>query len=336
MKVLVTGGLGYIGSHVIVLLLENGYDVVCIDNLENTSLDVLKGIQSITGKTPVYEGVDVRDAKALKRIFSQQHPIDGIIHFAAHKAVGESVSNPLKYYDNNIGGLTNLLTFATANSIPFIFSSSCTVYGQATTLPIDEEAPLQPAYSPYGNTKKIGEEIIIACCRAYSEFSAILLRYFNPIGAHPSALIGEKPQGVPQNLVPFLTQTVAGKRPQLNVFGDQYNTPDGTCIRDYIHVMDLAQAHIESLVYLLEKKNTYPYEIFNVGTGRGVSVLELIKTFEKATGQKVPYKVTTPRAGDTVAAYAATNKIEKQMGWKAKYSLEEALRSAWKWEQFLM
>jgi len=333
LKVLVTGGLGYIGSHVTALLLTSGYEVVCLDNLDNSSVDVLEGIKAIAGKVPVFEPVDVRDKKALEQVFTMHGPFDGIIHFAAYKAVEESVQKPLLYYENNIVGLVHILSFATASTTPFIFSSSCTVYGQARELPIEESAPLQPAISPYGNTKKMGEEIVRDTCHSSAGFKTILLRYFNPIGAHPSGSIGEKPKGVPQNLVPYLTQAVAGIRPALSVFGDQYDTPDGTCIRDYIHVMDLAHAHIESLAYLLKNKNTASCEVFNVGTGHGVSVLELIKAFEKATGRKVPYKITAPRAGDTVAAFASTKKISHAMGWKPKYSLEEALLSAWNWEQ---
>ncbi len=336
LKVLVTGGLGYIGSHVTTLLLSSGYAVVCLDNLDNSSEDVLERIKAISGKSPEFKAVDVRDKIALQQVFTMHGPFDGIIHFAAYKAVEESIKKPLEYYENNITGLINILSCASVTNTPFIFSSSCTVYGQAKELPIDESAPLQPAVSPYGNTKKMGEEIIRDTCQSSKGFKAILLRYFNPIGAHPSGKIGEKPKGVPQNLVPYLTQTVAGIRPILNVFGNQYDTPDGTCIRDYIHVMDLAQAHIDSLVYLLKDMNVESCEVFNVGTGNGVSVLELIIAFERATGLKVPYTISAPRAGDTVSAYASTKKITHTMKWKPKYTLEEALLSAWKWEQQLI
>jgi UDP-glucose 4-epimerase len=335
LKILVTGGLGYIGSHVTTLLLQNGMEVVVVDNLENTRIDVLDGIESITGKRPNFKQIDVCDSNQLKALFDEFSDIGGIIHFAAHKSVSESVKEPLKYYDNNLGGLQQLLKHALAKAVPFIFSSSCTVYGQSDTLPISENEPLKQATSPYGSTKKIGEQIIEDCCRANPDFNAILLRYFNPVGAHPSAKIGELPKGIPQNLVPYLTQTVKGIRPVLKVFGSSYNTPDGTCIRDYIHVMDLADAHIASLDYLLKNKNTSSCEVYNVGTGRGVSVLELIQTFEEATGEKVPYEFADPRPGDTVSAYADASKIEKIIGWKAKYSLEESLSSSWNWEKNL-
>ena len=335
MKILVTGGLGYIGSHVTVLLLEKGHEVICVDNLENSSKQVLEGIEAITGKKPHFEALDVCDESQMERLFFEHSNLHGIIHFAAHKAVGESVSEPLKYYKNNIGGLFNVLKHSTKNSIPFIFSSSCTVYGQADILPIDENAPLKKAYSPYGNTKQIGEQIIQDCCLANENFKAILLRYFNPIGAHSSTKIGEYPQGVPQNLIPFLTQTVIGKHPILKVFGAEYDTLDGTCIRDYIHVMDLAEAHVESLNYLLSSENKASCEVYNVGTGKGISVLQLIKAFESVTGEKVTYKIVEPRQGDTISAYADTSKIMNTLGWKPKYSLEQALLSSWNWEKKL-
>jgi len=334
-KILVTGGLGYIGSHVTVLLLEKGHEVICVDNLENSSIQVLEGIEAITGKKPHFEALDVCDESQMEHLFFEHSNLNGIIHFAAHKAVGESVSEPLKYYKNNIGGLFNVLKHSTKNSIPFIFSSSCTVYGQADILPIDENAPLKKAYSPYGNTKQIGEKIIQDCCLANENFKAILLRYFNPIGAHSSAKIGEYPQGVPQNLIPFLTQTVIGKHPILKVFGAEYDTLDGTCIRDYIHVMDLAEAHVESLNYLISSENKASCEVYNVGTGEGISVLQLIKAFESVTGKKVPYQIVEPRQGDTISAYADTSKIMNTLGWNPKYSLEQALLSSWNWEKKL-
>ena len=335
MKILVTGGLGYIGSHVTVLLLEQGHEVICVDNLENSSIQVLEGIEAITGKKPHFEALNVCDESQMEHLFFEHSNLNGIIHFAAHKAVGESVSDPLKYYKNNIGGLINVLKHSTKNSIPFIFSSSCTVYGQADILPIDENAPLKKAYSPYGNTKQIGEQIIQDCCLANENFKAILLRYFNPIGAHSSAKIGEYPQGVPQNLIPFLTQTVIGKHPILKVFGAEYDTLDGTCIRDYIHVMDLAEAHVESLNYLMSSENKASCEVYNVGTGEGISVLQLIKAFESVTGKKVPYQIVEPRQGDTISAYADTSKIMNTLGWNPKYSLEQALLSSWNWEKKL-
>ena len=335
MKILVTGGLGYIGSHVTVLLLEQGHEVICVDNLENSSIQVLEGIEAITGKKPHFEALNVCDESQMEHLFFEHSNLNGIIHFAAYKAVGESVSEPLKYYKNNIGGLFNVLKHSTKNSIPFIFSSSCTVYGQADILPIDENAPLKKAYSPYGNTKQIGEKIIQDCCLANENFKAILLRYFNPIGAHSSAKIGEYPQGVPQNLIPFLTQTVIGKHPILKVFGAEYDTLDGTCIRDYIHVMDLAEAHVESLNYLISSENKASCEVYNVGTGEGISVLQLIKAFESVTGKKVPYQIVEPRQGDTISAYADTSKIMNTLGWKPKYSLEQALLSSWNWEKKL-
>jgi UDP-glucose 4-epimerase len=333
LKILITGGLGYIGSHVTTLLLQNNIDVVVIDNLENSRIQVLDGIKSITGKLPLFRKIDVSNESEMNQLFDEFTDIGGVIHFAAFKSVSESVSEPLKYYNNNLGGLQQLLKQIVTRSIPLIFSSSCTVYGQSETLPIREDEPLKPATSPYGSTKKIGEQIIEDCCKAYPDFKAILLRYFNPIGAHFSAKIGEYPVGVPQNLVPYLTQTVRGIRPVLKVFGSSYDTPDGSCIRDYIHVMDLAQAHIESLDYLLKKKNVEACEVYNVGTGNGVSVLELIESFESATGKKVPFELSDPRPGDTVSAYADPSKIETNIGWKARYSLEESLYSAWKWEE---
>ena len=335
MKILVTGGLGYIGSHLIVLLIEKGHEVICVDNLENSSIQVLEGIEAITGKKPHFEALDVCDESQMDRLFFEHSNLQGIIHFAAHKAVGESVLEPLKYYKNNIGGLFNVLKYSTKNSIPFIFSSSCTVYGQADILPIDENAPLKKAYSPYGNTKQIGEQIIQDCSLANENFNAILLRYFNPIGAHSSAKIGEYPQGIPQNLIPFLTQTVIGKHPILKVFGAEYDTLDGTCIRDYIHVIDLAEAHIESLNYLISSKNKASCEVYNVGTGKGISVLQLIKVFESVTGEKVPFEIVESRQGDTVSAYADTSKIMNTLGWKPKYTLEQALLSSWNWEKKL-
>ena len=331
MKVLVTGGLGFIGSHTVVELQQEGFEVVIIDNLSNSTLDVLDKITSITNQKPEYHNLDLRDKTAVRNFFAN-NVLDGVIHFAASKAVGESVQMPLEYYENNISSLVYVLQEMTANNINnFIFSSSCTVYGQADELPITENAPIKPAESPYGNTKQIGEEIIKDTTKI-SDLKAIALRYFNPIGAHESAKIGELPIGVPQNLIPFVTQTAAGIREELSVYGNNYPTPDGTAVRDYIHVVDLAKAHIVALKRLLENKNKAAFEVFNLGTGRGNSVLEVIQTFEKVTGKKLNYKFVDRREGDITAAYADTTIANKELGWKAELSLDEALLSAWKWQ----
>ena len=333
MKILVTGGLGYIGSHTVVALLNQGYEVVIIDNLSNSSLAVLDRISAITAKTPKFHKIDLREKNTVVQFFDQHQDIKGIIHFAASKAVGESVEKPLLYYENNISSLVYLLQEMKNRSLSnFIFSSSCTVYGQADELPITENAPVKKAESPYGNTKLIGENMIEDFCKSKKNFKAISLRYFNPIGAHSSAKIGELPIGTPQNLVPFITQTAIGKRKELSVFGDDYNTPDGTCIRDYIHVMDLAEAHVRALERLLKNETEKNYEVFNLGTGSGSSVMEIIKAFEKVTNQKLPYKIADRRAGDITAAFADTKKANEILGWKAKRSLEKALSSAWNWE----
>lgn len=333
MKILVTGGLGFIGSHTVVELQNEGFDVVAIDDLSNSSLEVLNGIQAITGKKPEFEQIDLRDKGAVQQFFKKHSDVSGIIHFAASKAVGESVENPLLYYENNIGALVYLLQeLQKKPESHFIFSSSCTVYGQAEQMPITENAPIQTAMSPYGNTKQIGEEIIQDVAKV-SGISAILLRYFNPVGAHESINIGELPKGTPQNLVPFITQTAIGLREQLSVFGSDYPTPDGTCIRDYIHVVDLAKAHVTALQRLVKKANPDKVEIFNLGTGTGSSVLEVINAFEKVSGQKLNYKIVDKRPGDVTEAYADTEKANNVLGWKAELSLEEALASAWKWEQ---
>lgn len=333
MKILVTGGLGFIGSHTAVELQNEGFDVVIIDNLSNSTEAVLDGITAITGKKPVFEKMDLRDKAAVRDFFNRHPDIDGVIHFAASKAVGESVENPLLYYENNINTLVYLLQeLQQKDKAHFIFSSSCTVYGQAEKMPITEDASVQPAMSPYGNTKQIGEEIIQDTCKV-TNINAILLRYFNPIGAHPSAEIGELPIGVPQNLIPFITQTGIGLRHELSVFGDDYPTPDGTCIRDYIHVVDLAKAHVVALQRLLAGKNAEKVEVFNVGTGTGSSVLEVIHAFEKVSGRKLPYKIVGRREGDITTAYANTDKANNVLGWKAKSTLEDGLASAWKWEQ---
>ena len=335
-KILVTGGLGYIGSHVVVELQASGFEVIIIDDLSNSSLDVLDGIFDITGVKPTFKKIDLKDKKLVKYFFKKYSDIDGVIHFAASKAVGESVIDPLKYYENNISSLVYVLKEVQGLKPPkFVFSSSCTVYGQADQLPITENAPVKEAESPYGNTKKIGEQIIKDICNCNDSFSAIALRYFNPIGAHPSAKIGELPIGVPQNLVPFVTQTAIGIRKELSIFGKNYQTPDGTCIRDYIHVVDLAKAHVVALNRLFEEKNTENYEVFNIGTGKGSSVLEVVNAFEKATGVNLNYCFTDRRDGDIVSAYADTTKANTVLGWKAQLSLEDALASAWKWEKNL-
>ena len=333
MKILVTGGLGFIGSHTVVELQNEGFEVVIIDNLSNSSEEVLKGIVAITGKTPVFEKLDLRDKALVQDFFKKHSDVTGVIHFAASKAVGESVGNPLLYYENNINTLIYLLQeLEQKQEAHFIFSSSCTVYGQAETMPINENASVKPAMSPYGNTKQIGEEIIADVTKV-SGINAILLRYFNPIGAHSSTEIGELPIGTPQNLVPFITQTGIGLRKELSVYGDDYPTPDGTCVRDYIHVVDLAKAHVIALQRLVSRKNLAKIETFNLGTGTGSSVLEVIAAFEKVSGQKLPYKIVDRREGDVISAYANTDKANNILGWKTESTLEEGMASAWKWEQ---
>ncbi|MDO4880980.1 MAG: UDP-glucose 4-epimerase GalE [Capnocytophaga sp.] len=333
-KVLVTGGLGFIGSHTVVELQQAGHQVVIIDNLSNSSIEVLDGIEKITGEKPIFEKIDLREKQKVNEFFEKYTDIDGVIHFAASKAVGESVEKPLLYYENNISSLVYLLqNLSKKQDVGFIFSSSCTVYGQADELPISENAPTKKAESPYGNTKQIDEEIISDTCRVTPQIKAIALRYFNPIGAHPSAEIGELPIGVPQNLVPFITQTAIGLHECLSVFGNDYPTNDGTCVRDYIHVVDLAKAHVVALERILQKKNKSNYEIFNIGTGKGSSVLEVIESFERVSGKKLNYKFLEKRAGDVIAAYANTDKANTELGWKALSSLDDAMLSAWKWEQ---
>lgn len=334
-KVLVTGGLGFIGSHTAVELLARDYQVVIADNLSNTRADVLEGIAAITGKRPIWADVDLADPTACRAFLAGHPDLAGIIHFAASKAVGESVQKPLLYYRNNLGSLCNLLEFTAAHpQCGFIFSSSCTVYGQADELPVRENAPVKPAESPYGNTKQIGEEILRDGARAHG-FRAIALRYFNPIGAHPSAKIGELPLGVPQNLVPFITQSAAGLRGALKVFGNDYPTRDGTCVRDYIHVVDIALAHILALERLLGGRGSEPVEVFNLGTGRGSTVLEVLQAFERATGMKLQYDFAPRRAGDVIAAYADTRKAAEVLGWQAERSLDQSMADAWRWQQSL-
>jgi UDP-glucose 4-epimerase len=333
-SVLVTGGLGYIGSHTVVELLNTGFNVVVIDDLSNADVSVVQGIKEASGKDITFIEANVCDRNKLNETVQKyKDSLAGVIHFAAFKAVGESVKYPLKYYKNNILSLINILDILQENKLDnLIFSSSCTVYGQADKLPITEEAPLKQAESPYGNTKKIGEDIISDATVAH-DLNAICLRYFNPIGAHPSAAIGESPKGTPQNLVPYITQTAAGVREKLSVFGDDYPTSDGTCVRDYIYVVDLAKAHVIALQRLINKQNKFPREVFNIGTGKGSTVLDVIKTFEKSTKQHLNYEITSRREGDVIAAYADTKKANLELGWKSEYDLAFALNSAWIWEK---
>ena len=335
-KLLVTGGTGYIGSHTVVELQAAGYEVVIIDDLSNSSAEVVDQIEKISGIRPAFEEFNLQDLSSLNSFFRKYNGIEAIVHFAAFKAVGESVDYPLMYYRNNLVSLVNLLDCMHEYKVPnLVFSSSCTVYGQPDQLPVTEETPKKPAESPYGNTKAISEDIIRDFVNATQGMKAIALRYFNPIGAHPSALIGELPRGIPNNLVPFITQTAAGIREQLSVFGDDYNTPDGSCIRDFINVVDLAKAHVVAINRLTGNSSDQPYEYFNIGTGKGASVLELIKTFESATGVKLNYKIVSRRAGDIEKIYADTTKANKVLGWKAEATLSDTLLSAWNWEKKL-
>lgn len=337
-RILVTGGTGYIGSHTVVCLMQQGYDVVIVDNLSNSNIEVLNGIENIVGRKPDFENLDCMDYPNMNRLFNQYTDIEAVIHFAASKAVGESVEKPLLYYRNNIGSLITLLELMLAHGVQnIVFSSSCTVYGQpdAKHLPVDETAPIQKALSPYGNTKQINEEIIQDTCHANANLHATILRYFNPIGAHPSAEIGELPNGVPNNLLPFVTQTASGLREKLRVFGDDYNTPDGSCIRDYIYVMDLAKAHVQAVERMLAQKATDQVEIFNLGTGRGLSVLEILNTFIKVTGVHLKYEIVGRREGDIEQVWANPKKANEVLGWKADTPVEEVLLSAWNWEKKL-
>lgn len=332
-KILVTGGTGYIGSHTVVELQQAGYKVIIVDNLSNSNADVIEGIVRITGQRPVFEKLDCTDMPAMQALFDRHRGIDGIIHFAASKAVGESVKKPLKYYRNNIVSLINLLELMPKFDVKgIVFSSSCTVYGEPDSNPIDESAPIKPATSPYGNTKQINEEIIRDFIHSGAPIKSVILRYFNPIGAHPSAEIGELPLGVPQNLVPFITQTGIGIREELSVFGNDYNTPDGTCIRDFINVVDLAKAHVIAIERMLENKSDEDVEIFNLGTGRGLSVLELIHVFEKVTGKPLNYKIVDRREGDIEQIWANPERANKILGWKAEVTIEDTMASAWKWQ----
>jgi UDP-glucose 4-epimerase len=335
-KILVTGGTGYIGSHTVVELQNAGFEVVIVDNLSNSNIDVLNGIEKITGIRPIFENIDCVDYVNMDRMFEKYKDIEAIIHFAAYKAVGESVEQPLKYYRNNLQSLINILQLMPIHKIfNFVFSSSCTVYGQPDILPVTENAPIKPALSPYGNTKQICEEIIRDTIHSDPSYRSIVLRYFNPIGAHHSAEIGELPNGVPNNLLPFVTQTAIGLRKQLQVFGDDYNTPDGSCIRDYIHVVDLAKAHVIAVQRMLNNKTKSSVETFNLGTGIGLSVLEIIETFEKITGVKVPHRIVGRREGDIEKVWADPTYANEVLGWTAVETVEETLRSAWAWEQKL-
>ena len=335
-RILVTGGTGYIGSHTTVELINAGFDVVIIDNLSNSNREVLDGIEAITGVRPAFIEGDVNDLSTLDCLFQAYPGIEGIINFAASKAVGESVQKPLLYYRNNLNSLMNLLEMVGKYNVKgFVFSSSCTVYGEPDVNPVTEESPIKPATSPYGNTKQISEEIITDTIRSGANFNAIILRYFNPVGAHPSALIGELPLGVPQNLIPYLTQTAIGIRKELSVFGNDYNTPDGSCIRDFINVVDLAKAHVIAVKRMIEGKSLDRIEIFNLGTGNGVSVLELIDTFESATGVKVPHKIVGRREGDIEKVWANPKKANEVLGWVADTPLADTMVSAWKWQQHL-
>ncbi len=334
MKILVTGGTGYIGSHTVVELLNANYEVVAIDNFDNSYPSVVENIEKITGKKLLFENIDIRDKQLLKNFISKHKDIDAVIHFAASKAVGESVQNPLKYYENNVGGTVNLLEAMQENDIKnIVFSSSCTVYGEANP-PVNEDAPIMHAQSPYGNTKQICEEVLYDQTKA-SNLKVVSLRYFNPIGAHDSALIGELPLGVPNNLVPFITQTAIGKRDTLTVFGIDYATPDGTCIRDFIHVVDLAKAHIKAVEYLSNKKYKNSFSVFNLGTGKGSSVLEVIQTFERVSQVKLNYKIGKRREGDITQIYAGGQKAEIELGWKTERDLENCMATAWAWEKQL-
>jgi UDP-glucose 4-epimerase len=333
-KILVTGGTGYIGSHTTVELIEQGYDVVIIDNLYNSEAEVVDRIQKITGVRPVLEVFDLCDREKIGDFFYKNRDVAAVIHFAAYKAVGESVNKPLDYYRNNILSLVNLLDSMKKHEIPyFVFSSSCTVYGQPAKLPVTEDFPFQTATSPYGNTKQIGEAIIRDTTVSDDKIKAISLRYFNPIGAHPSALIGELPRGVPENLVPYITQTAYGIRDELKVFGNDYDTPDGSCVRDYLHVVDLAKAHVIAVKRLIEKRYRKDYEVFNLGTGTGVSVLDAIKSFERVSGIKLKYRIVGRRAGDIEKIWADPSFANRELGWRTLSSLDEAMRTAWDWEK---
>jgi UDP-glucose 4-epimerase len=333
-KILVTGGLGYIGSHTVVELVNAGYEPVIVDDLSNSQHKILDQVAKIVGFKPKFYQADLCDEKKVAHIIEAEPDIEGIIHFAAFKAVGESVQNPLKYYRNNLYSLLNLLDAYKGKPVNFVFSSSCTVYGQPDVLPVTEDAPVKPAESPYGNTKQIAEEILRDAIAAKSAHKVIALRYFNPVGAHETALIGELPIGVPQNLVPFITQTAIGKRQKITVFGDDYETPDGSCIRDYIHVVDLAKAHVAALK-LMEQDSVTGYDMFNLGTGNGTSVLEIITAFERATGEKLNYEIGPRRNGDVVQVWGDVTKSAKELKWQAELGIDTMMASAWEWEKYI-
>ncbi|MCA1745417.1 MAG: UDP-glucose 4-epimerase GalE [Bacteroidales bacterium] len=333
-KILVTGGTGYIGSHTVVELQNAGFEVVIADNLSNSKIEVVGAIEKITGQRPAFEKTDLASAIETRDLFDKHPDIEAIIHFAAYKAVGESVQKPLEYYQNNLNSLINILDNMRRLQITsLVFSSSCTVYGQPDQLPVTEQTPRKPAESPYGNTKAISEDVMRDFCKVNPEINCIALRYFNPIGAHPTALIGELPLGVPQNLVPYITQTAAGLRKELSIFGDDYDTPDGTAIRDYINVVDLSEAHVVAINRLIKKNQKANYEFFNVGTGQGVSVMQLVKTFMEVTGLNLPYTIAPRRTGDIEKIWADTTFSNKELGWEAKKTVEETLQSAWEWEK---
>ncbi len=330
-KIIVTGGCGYIGSHTTVVLQQAGFEVVVLDNLSNSEIDSLDGVAQITGTRPVFECLDCTDAAAMDAVFARHSDAIGVIHFAALKAVGESVAQPVRYYQNNLGSLLNVLNMMSRYNIPnLVFSSSATVYGEPDVLPVTEETPLQPAASPYGQTKVMGETMIRDAIRANPTMHAVILRYFNPVGAHPSGLIGELPRGVPNNLLPFITQTAAGIRQQLSVFGDDYDTPDGFCVRDYIDINDLARAHVAALEYMLQE--SVSVDVFNLGTGRGVSVMEMIQAFERANGVRINYAIAPRRAGDVPSVWADVTRAKNVLGWVASVPLDETLQSAWRWQ----
>lgn len=334
-KVLVTGGMGYIGSHTVVELINKGYEVSILDNLSNSRLEVVDSIEKITGTRPLFANIDLNNKTAVNE-FLHIHPIDAIIHFAAYKSVNESVNKPLEYYRNNLVSLLNLLELCQQYNVNnFVFSSSCSVYGEPDRLPIDEFAEVKKAESPYANTKKIGEDILVDLSKTNDVMKVISLRYFNPVGGHPSALIGEYPLGAPQNLFPVITQTAIGKRPSMKVFGNDYNTPDGSCVRDYIHVMDIAAAHVVAIERMLEGKSKATYELFNLGTGKGLTVLEVIYAFEKISGVKLNYEIVGRRAGDVEKIYADTTYANNELGWRALRTLEDMVTSSWAWEQVL-
>jgi UDP-glucose 4-epimerase len=336
-KILVTGGTGYIGSHTVVELINEGFDVIIIDDLSNSRRSVLDGIEKITGKRPTFHEFNLCDEAKVDQFFKENKDISGVIHFAASKAVGESVQKPLLYYRNNVYALILLLEAMKKYGVPdIVFSSSCTVYGQPDTLPVTEKSPFKPAESPYGKTKQMGEEILRDTSKAEKNISAIALRYFNPVGAHPSALIGELPLGIPNNLVPFITQAAAGIREQLMIFGDDYSTPDGSAVRDYIHITDLAKAHVVAVKRLINKQQKNKYEFFNIGTGKGLSVLEIVKAFERVNNLKLNYKIVARRPGDIEKIYADTTFANQELGWHATETLDEMMRSSWKWQQYIM